>query len=67
MDSTEQLVLKLIENEEDRFFAPEFTGLYDEKKVNRQEITKACYSLVEKGILKRRNCIGLAFEFAKEI
>lgn len=62
MNSTEQLVLKLIESDEDKFFAPEFAGLYDEKKVSRHEITKACYSLVNKGVLKRRNCSGLAFE-----
>lgn len=64
MNSTEQLVLKLIENDKDKFFAPEFTGLYDEKKVSRYEITKACFNLVSKGILKRRDCSGLAFELA---
>ncbi len=68
MNNTEQLVLKLIENDKDKdkFFAPEFTGLYDENEVSRYEITKACFSLVSKGILKRRDCSGLAFEFVNK-
>ena len=65
MTNTEQLVLDLIENSEDKFFSPEFTGLYDEEKVSRREITKACFSLVSKGILQRRDCCGLAFEIAR--
>lgn len=62
MTKTEHLILNLIDNNEEKFFSPEFIGLYDEQKNSRYEITKACYSLVNKGILKRRNCYSLAFE-----
>ena len=61
MSYYEEKVLKIIDEDEQRFTSPEFSGLwgddYDYKK-----IANACYSLVEKGILKKRNCVGLAFE-----
>lgn len=62
MTDTEQLVLALIKNDEGKFFSPDFNGLYNESKVSRYEITKACFSLISKGILKRRDRSGLAFE-----
>lgn len=61
MSYYEEKILSIIDNDEHHFTSPEFDGLwgddYDYKK-----ILTACYSLVEKGILKKRNCDGLAFE-----
>lgn len=63
MKKYEEKVLKLIDEDEQHFTSPEFCGLwgddYDFKK-----ILSACYSLVNKGVLKKRNCDGLAFERA---
>ena len=58
----EEKILQIIDNEEDHFFSPDFDGLISHEEHSRAEITKACFSLVDKGILKRRDCIGLAFE-----
>ena len=61
MSYYEEKVLKLIDEDSDHFTSPEFVGLwgddYDFKKILR-----ACYSLVEKGVLRKRDCDGIAFE-----
>lgn len=61
MTKYEEKILQLIDEDEQHFTSPDFSGLwgddYDYKK-----ILTACCSLVEKGILKKRNCDGLAFE-----
>lgn len=58
----EEKILKFIENDEEHFFAPEWFSLIDNGKHSYKAVLTACYSLVEKGILKKRDCSALAFE-----
>ena len=57
----EKKILTLIDEDENGFTSPEFIGLWGDDYDFRKILT-ACYSLVEKGILKKRNCNGIAFE-----
>lgn len=63
MNKYEKKVLKLIDDDEQHFTSPEFSGLWGDD-YDFKQILSACYSLVAKGILKKRNCDGLAFERA---
>lgn len=61
MSYYEEKVLQLIDEDKEHFTSPEFCGLWGED-YDYKEIVRACYSLVEKGVLQKRNCNGLAFE-----
>ena len=62
MEITEQKLLEILENEKEGFIAPEWAGPFGE--YDYKSVVRACYSLVEKGVLRKRNCTGLAFERA---
>lgn len=57
---TEQELLKILDNEKAGFIAPEWAGLFGE--YDYKSVIRVCYNLVAKGVLRKRNCIGLAFE-----
>ena len=63
MNFYEEKVLRLIDQDEQHFTSPEFCGLWGDE-YDFKKILCACHSLVKKGILKKRNCDGLAFERA---
>lgn len=58
----EEMILQVLDRQEDGFICPnqsEFRGC------NTHELFQAIYVLIDKGVLQRRNCEGLAFEYRK--
>ena len=58
----EEKILQILDDQLDGFICPnqsEFSGY------NTRELFQAIYALIEKGILQKRNCEGLAFEYKK--
>ncbi len=58
----EEMILQVLDRQIDGFICPnqsDFSG-YDTKK-----LFEAIYSLIDKGILRKRYCEGLAYEYDK--
>lgn len=60
--SLEEKILQYIDSDKDHFFAPEWDGVFNREEYSYSDIMHACFSLVNKGVLKKRDCLGLAFE-----
>jgi hypothetical protein len=58
----EKKVLEVLNNQLDGFICPNQSEFYNE---DTHELFNALYSLVNKGILRKRNCEGLAYEYEK--
>jgi hypothetical protein len=56
----EDKIMQIIK--EDEFFCPNETGFYDKP----QETFNAIKKLVDKGLIRKRNCLGLAYELNKQ-
>lgn len=63
MNFYEKKVLNLIDQDDQHFTSPEFCGLWGDN-YDFGKILMVCHSLTSKGILKKRNCVGLAYERA---
>jgi hypothetical protein len=56
------LILKVLKEQKDGFITPNQT---DFNHLNTKEFFTAIYELIQEGILRKRNCEGLAYEFNK--
>lgn len=59
----EELILKVLDEQRDGFICPNQTEFRD---CDTHELFQAIYSLINKGVLRKRNCAGLAYEYNKE-
>lgn len=57
-------VLRVLENQTDGFIVPNQTDFYD---VDIREFFCAISELIEAGILRKRNCDGLAYEMVPSL
>lgn len=58
----EEYILKVLDEQPDGFIIPNqdaFSGC------DTHELFQAIYRLIDKGILRKRNCDGLAYEYDK--
>ncbi len=58
----EEYILKVLDEQKDGFITPNqdaFAGC------DTHELFQAIYSLIDKGVLRKRNCDGLAYEYDK--
>jgi len=55
-------ILNMLDNEEQGFISPEWSEF---NKFNLHDLHKELFNLVDEGILRKRNCLGLAFKYAK--
>ena len=58
----EEYILKVLDEQKDGFITPNqdaFSGC------DTHELFQAIYSLIGKGVLRKRNCDGLAYEYNK--
>ena len=58
----EEKILRVLDNQLDGFICPnqsEFSGC------DTHELFQGIYSLIDRGVLQRRNCEGLAFEYRR--
>lgn len=60
----ERKIIEIIKSDDEHFFSPEFDGLISREEHSYKEVLTACFSLEKQGILKRRDCVELAFEMA---
>lgn len=59
----EEIILQVLDRQEDGFICPnqsEFSGC------DTHELFQSIYALIENGVLQRRDCEGLAFEYKKQ-
>lgn len=59
-EQLEQHILTTLDNQLDGFIVPnqsEFCG------IDTRKLFETIYSLIDKGILQKRNCVGLAYEY----
>lgn len=57
----EEYILKVLDEQRDGFITPNQTEFYN----NIDGFFQAVQSLIDKGILRKRNCDGLAYEYDK--
>lgn len=57
-------ILEILKHEEDKFIAPEWSCF---KKFDYEDLLKELYGMVDEGILIKRDCTGLAFEYAHQL
>lgn len=62
MEDMEKMILQALDKQIDGFICPNQSEFYN---CNINSVFKAIYSLAGKGILRRRNCEGLAYEYNK--
>lgn len=58
----EEMILRVLDCQIDGFICP---NQADFNECDIHELFTTIYSLVDKGILRKRNCEGLAFEYNK--
>ena len=58
----EEKIMKVLDKQIDGFICPNQTEFKDD---DTHDLFQAIYSLIEKGVLRKRNCDGLAFEYNK--
>lgn len=58
----EEMILKVLDKQIDGFICPNQSEFYD---YDAHEIFQAIYNLINKGVLRKRKCEGLAFEYNK--
>lgn len=56
------LILKVLKEQKDGFITP---NQADFNRLNTKEFFAAIGELIQEGILRKRNCEGLAYEFNK--
>lgn len=56
------MILKVLDKQIDGFICPNQSEFYD---YDAHEIFQAIYNLINKGVLRKRKCEGLAFEYNK--
>lgn len=59
----EEKILKVLDEQIDGFITPNQSEFYD---CDTHELFQAIYSLIDKGVLRKRDCEGLAYEYNKE-
>ena len=58
----EELILRVLDEQTDGFITPNQSEFYS---CDTHELFQAIYRLIEKGVLRKRNCEGLAYEYDK--
>ena len=59
----EDIIIDMLHKDDETMVIPEQFPKY----IDRTKLTKALYGMVDKGILKIRDCDGLAFEYADKV
>ena len=60
----EEYILKVLDEQPDGFIVPNQTEFYNN---NIHEFFEAIQKLIDKGILRKRNCDGLAYEYNRQM
>ena len=63
MKAMEEYILKVLNEQPDGFIVPNQTEFYNN---NIHEFFEAIQRLIDKGILRKRNCDGLAYEYNRQ-